>query len=98
MITDNVPPVPPIHQQHRLLASLTRNEGFRDWFLPELQRKARMIQLDLMRNLTPEETAKQRAQYALLEELWGLAAQRETALKGLADAAAAGPAKDQGLG
>ena len=98
MITDNVPPVLPLGRQHQLIASLSTNAGFKEWFLPTLQRKARDLELSLAREQPAEETAKKRAQFALLEELWILVEQQEGALRGLAEREAKGRERHPGLG
>lgn len=97
-ITDNVPPVLPLGRQHQLLASLGGNAGFKEWFLPTLQRKARDLEQSLTRDLPAEETAKKRAQFALLEELWILVEQQENTLRGLAETAARPAETHPGIG
>ena len=98
MITDNVPPVLPLGRQHQLIASLSTNTGFKEWFLPTLQRKARDLELSLAREQPAEETAKKRAQFALLEELWILVEQQEHTLRAAGEAAAKGPETHPGIG
>ena len=98
MITDNVPPVLPPGRQHQLIASLATNAGFRDWYLPTLQRKARDLELSLTRDLPAEETAKRRAQFALLEEVWLMVEQQEHTLRAAGEAAAKGPETHPGIG
>ncbi len=96
-MTSNIPPEVPPHKLSGLLSSLLGNPGFKEWFLPGLQRRARKLEVELTGDLDEKDTIRKRAQYALLGELFREAENQAAALKNEADKRAVAPPSRPGL-